>query len=157
MMVNLYEHAVITIEGEEITLECFRGKTLLVVNLASACGLTPQYSGLQNLYDQYSSRGLTVLGFPCNQFGSQEPGSEDEIQTFCTTNYDIKFPMYSKIEVNGKNRHPFYKKLVGDGEDISWNFEKFLVSKDGLSVQRFSPKTAPDDPILIQAIEESLN
>ena len=156
-MNNLYEHAVVTIEGEEITLECFRGKTLLVVNVASACGLTPQYSGLQNLYDQYSSRGLTVLGFPCNQFGSQEPGSEDEIQTFCTTNYDIKFPLYSKIEVNGKNRHPFYKQLVGDGEDISWNFEKFLVSKGGLSVQRFSPKTAPDDPFLIQAIEESLN
>ena len=156
-MVNLYEHTVITIEGEETTLECFRGKTLLVANVASACGLTPQYSGLQNLYDQYSTRGLTVLGFPCNQFGSQEPGSEDEIKTFCTTNYHIKFPMYSKIEVNGNHRHPLYKQLVGDGEDISWNFEKFLVSKDGLSVQRFSPKTAPDDPILIQAIEESLN
>jgi glutathione peroxidase len=157
MMVNVYEHAVKTITGEETTLGCFRGKTLLIVNVASECGLTPQYSGLQNLYNQYSSRGLCVIGFPCNQFGSQEPGSEEEIKSFCTTNYNITFPMYSKIEVNGNKRHPLYTQLVGNGKDISWNFEKFLVSKDSLLIQRFSPKTTPEDPILIQAIEENID
>jgi len=156
-MVNVYEHAVKTITGEETTLGCFRGKTLLIVNVASECGLTPQYSGLQNLYNQYSSRGLCVIGFPCNQFGSQEPGSEEEIKSFCTTNYNITFPMYSKIEVNGNKRHPLYTQLVGNGKDISWNFEKFLVSKDSLLIQRFSPKTTPEDPILIQAIEENID
>ena len=155
-MVSIYEHEVSTIDGEKTTLENFRGKTLLLVNVASACGLTPQYTGLQNLYEKYSRRGLTVLAFPCNQFGSQEPGSENEIKVFCTTNYEISFPMYSKIEVNGQNRHALYHHLIGDGEDINWNFEKFLVGKDGISIQRFSPKTAPDDPVLIQAIEESL-
>ena len=157
MMVNVYEHAVKTITGEETTLGCFRGKTLLIVNVASECGLTPQYSGLQNLYNQYSSRGLCVIGFPCNQFGSQEPGTEEEIKSFCTTNYNITFPMYSKIEVNGNKRHPLYTQLVGNGKDISWNFEKFLVSKDSLLIQRFSPKTTPEDPILIQAIEENID
>ena len=156
-MVNVYEHAVKTITGEETTLGCFRGKTLLIVNVASECGLTPQYSGLQNLYNQYSSRGLCVIGFPCNQFGSQEPGTEEEIKSFCTTNYNITFPMYSKIEVNGNKRHPLYTQLVGNGKDISWNFEKFLVSKDSLLIQRFSPKTTPEDPILIQAIEENID
>ena len=155
-MVSIYEHAVSTIDGEKTTLENFRGKTLLLVNVASECGLTPQYNGLQNLYEKYSGRGLTVLGFPCNQFGSQEPSSEKEIKAFCNINYKISFPMYSKIEVNGQNRHALYDHLIGDGEDINWNFEKFLVGKDGISIQRFSPKTAPDDPMLIQAIEESL-
>ena len=156
-MVNIYEHPVETTTGEETTPECFRGKTLLIVNVASECGLTPQYSGLQNLHNQYSNRGLCVIGFPCNQFGSQEPGSEEEIKSFCTTNYNITFPMYSKIEVNGKKRHALYTQLVGNGKDISWNFEKFLVSKDSLSTLRFSPKTTPDDPILIQAIEENID
>jgi len=156
-MVSIYEHAVKTIAGEETTLGCFRDKTLLIVNVASECGLTPQYSGLQNLHNQYSSRGLCVIGFPCNQFGSQEPGTEEEIKSFCTTNYNITFPMYSKIEVNGKKRHALYTQLVGNGKDISWNFEKFLVSKDSLSTLRFSPKTTPNDPILIQAIEENID
>tara|TARA_B100000902_G_scaffold394654_1_gene451419 strand:- start:932 stop:1405 length:474 start_codon:yes stop_codon:yes gene_type:complete len=157
MMVSIYEHPVKTITGEETTLGCFKGKTLLIVNVASECGLTPQYSGLQNLHNQYSNRGLCVIGFPCNQFGSQEPGSEEEIKSFCTTNYNITFPMYSKIEVNGKKRHALYTQLVGNGKDISWNFEKFLVSKDSLSILRFSPKTTPNDPILIQAIEENID
>ena len=125
--------------------------------MASACGLTPQYEGLQALHAQYAERGLAVLGFPCNQFGAQEPGSEEEIQHFCSSRFGVEFPMFSKIEVNGPERHPLYQFLIGDGEDISWNFEKFLIDDQGQTIARFSPRTAPDDPELVSAIEQSLS
>ena len=146
-----------SISGQDTSLAEFKGKTLLVVNVASACGLTPQYEGLQALHAQYAERGLAVLGFPCNQFGAQEPGSEEEIQRFCSSRFGVEFPMFSKIEVNGPERHPLYQFLIGDGEDISWNFEKFLIDDQGQTIARFSPRTAPNDPELVSAIEQSLS
>lgn len=140
----------------------YAGKELLLVNVASACGLTPQYTGLQELQDTYAERGLTVLGFPCNQFGGQEPGSADEIAEFCSINYGVTFPIFEKIEVNGDNQHPIYAELtkVADTEgtdgDIRWNFEKFLVAPSGEVVARFNPMTAPDDPALVASIEANL-
>ena len=140
----------------------YKGKALLVVNVASKCGLTPQYEGLQQLYERYRERGLEVLGFPCNQFMGQEPGSEAEIQQFCSTRYNVDFPMFSKIEVNGDGRHALYSWLVsratepaGPG-DIQWNFEKFLVDRAGEVVARFEPKTEPGAPELVEALERVL-
>jgi glutathione peroxidase len=135
---------------------------LLVVNVASQCGLTPHYAGLQELYESYGDRGLTVLGFPCNQFGGQEPGSEDEIKTFCETRFGVTFPMFAKIDVNGANRHPLYEHLTSqptqpDGPgDIGWNFAKFLVDRDGKVVARFAPPTAPVSEEVVGAIEKLL-
>jgi glutathione peroxidase len=132
------------------------------VNVASQCGLTPQYTGLQELHEQYGERGFEVLGFPCNQFGAQEPGTAGEIGQFCESNYGITFPLFEKIEVNGDGRHPLYEELTavpdGDGEagDIQWNFEKFLVSAGGKTVRRFRPIVTPEDPALVGAIEDSL-
>ena len=156
-MSSAHDFSAPSISGQDTSLAEFKGKTLLVVNVASACGLTPQYEGLQALHAQYAERGLAVLGFPCNQFGAQEPGSEEEIQHFCSSRFGVEFPMFSKIEVNGPERHPLYQFLIGDGEDISWNFEKFLIDDQGQMIARFSPRTAPNDPELVSAIEQSLS
>ena len=158
----IYDAPVRTLDGGPADLSDYEGKALLVVNVASQCGLTPQYSGLQQLHKQYGPRGFEVLGFPCNQFGAQEPGSADEIAEFCETSYGVEFPLFEKIEVNGEGRHPLYEQLTAtpdaDGEagDIQWNFEKFLISPQGEIVARFRPMTTPEDPGLVEAIEEQL-
>lgn len=158
----IYDAPVRTLDGGPAALSDYRGKALLIVNVASQCGLTPQYSGLQQLHEDYGERGFEVLGFPCNQFGGQEPGSSDEITQFCETNYGVSFPMFEKIEVNGAGRHPLYERLTavadaeGEAGDIQWNFEKFLVSAEGEIVGRFRPLTAPDDPDLVTAVEAQL-
>lgn len=152
-----------TLEGKEVNLaEKYSGKVVLIVNVASKCGLTPQYKQLQALHDKYADEGLAVLGFPCNQFGKQEPGSPEEIASFCEKNYGVQFDMFAKIDVNDETASPLYKKLtstdtqpVGKGK-ISWNFEKFLIGRDGQVVARFSPRTRPDDPEVLQAIEREL-
>ncbi|TWU36084.1 glutathione peroxidase [Novipirellula artificiosorum] len=150
------------IDGENVDLEDYEGKVVLIVNTASKCGLTPQYAGLEDLFKKYEENGFVVLGFPCNQFAGQEPGSEAEIKEFCSTKYKVTFPMFSKIEVNGDGANDLYKYLtskkvepVGDGK-ISWNFEKFLVDRDGQLVNRFGPRTTPSDPDLLKAIEAEL-
>jgi glutathione peroxidase len=151
-----------TIDGKEQSLAEYSGKVLLVVNVASQCGLTPHYAGLQELYENFRDRGLVVLGFPCNQFGAQEPGSEAEIKTFCETRYGVDFPMFAKIEVNGSNRHPLYEYLTKqstqpDGAgDIQWNFAKFLVDRSGQVTARFAPPTAPVSEEIVGAIEKAL-
>jgi glutathione peroxidase len=159
---TLRELPVRTITGEDITLEEFNGRALLVVNVASQCGATPQYAGLEELYRRYNERGLTVLGFPCNQFGEQEPGDAAEINRFCTTTYGVSFPMFSKVEVNGPARHPLFAELTkaadaeGRAGAIRWNFEKFLVAPNDRVVGRFRTGVTPDDPALVAAIEASL-
>jgi glutathione peroxidase len=160
--VGIYDVSVNTLAGEPASLSDYEGKALLIVNVASQCGLTPQYTGLEELHESYGSRGFEVLGFPCNQFGAQEPGSPDEIAEFCTTNYGVKFPLFEKIDVNGDGRHPLYAQLTatedaeGKAGDIQWNFEKFLISPRGEIVARFRPLTTPEDPALVGAIEEQL-
>ena len=150
-----------TADGGTATLSEYSDKVLLIVNVASKCGLTPQYEQLEQLQRAYADRGFTVLGFPCNQFGGQEPGSAEEIESFCSTTYGVTFPMMEKIDVNGEEQHPIYAELnqVADAEghsgDIRWNFEKFLISPDG-TVKRYSPMVTPDDPTLVKAIESSL-
>lgn len=148
------------LDGKELALEQFQGKVLLVVNVASKCGLTPQYAALEALQQRYAAQGFAVLGVPCNQFAGQEPGTDEEIQTFCSSTYGVSFPMTSRIEVNGVDRHAMYRLLAGEGAefegDITWNFEKFLVGPDGRVLARFSPRTTPDDPALIQALEQAL-
>jgi glutathione peroxidase len=159
----IYDVEATTITGEKLTLKEFQGKVLLIVNVASKCGLTPQYSGLQKLYDTYKDKGFEILGFPCNQFLSQEPGTEKEILEFCRTNYSVTFPMFSKIEVNGENRHPLYQILTnypdssGNAGDITWNFEKFLINRDATQIKRFRPQIEPQSEEIITAIEEFLN
>ncbi|HEY0179645.1 MAG TPA: glutathione peroxidase [Dokdonella sp.] len=149
-MASIYDFSVTTIDGEEQSLEAYRGKTLLVVNVASKCGFTPQYAGLEALYEKFRDRGFVVLGFPCDQFGHQEPGDEAEIRNFCTLNYDVKFPLFAKIEVNGANAHPLYRHLkheakgVLGSESIKWNFTKFLVDKTGRVVRRYAPTDKPE-------------
>jgi glutathione peroxidase len=156
-----YDIPLRTLDGKPSSLADYRGKALLIVNVASKCGLTPQYAGLQALQDQYAERGFSVLGFPCNQFGGQEPGTPEQISEFCSTSYGVSFPLFDKLLVNGPDRHPLYTELTavsdaaGKAGDIEWNFEKFLVSSTG-SVQRFRPKTKPDDPALISALEAAL-
>jgi len=158
----IYDIPIRTLQGEPSSLAPHRGKALLLVNVASRCGLTPQYSGLQELQDRYGDRGFSVLGFPCNQFLEQEPGNAEEIARFCSVNYGVSFPLFEKIEVNGPDRHPLYELLTsatdaeGQGGDIQWNFEKFLVSPGGEVVARFRPKVEPQDPALVQAVESSL-
>jgi glutathione peroxidase len=160
--VALFDIPVNTLGGQPSSLGDLAGKTLLVVNVASKCGLTPQYTGLEHLQEQYAERGFSVVGFPCNQFGAQEPGTAEEIQQFCSTTYGVSFPMFEKIEVNGPGRHPIYQELTGlpdatgEAGDIQWNFEKFLVSPDGKALARFRPRTEPGDPTLIEAIEANL-
>ena len=150
-----------TLDGDPSSLASFDGKALLLVNVASKCGLTPQYAKLEALQKQYADRGLTVVGFPCNQFGGQEPGTAEEIRTFCATNYGITFPMMEKVEVNGDGRHPIYTVLTsypdieGQAGDVKWNFEKFIVSADRTKISRFRPQTEPDDADLIEVLEAS--
>lgn len=159
---SLYDIPVNTLSGEPSSLAAFAGRAVLAVNVASKCGLTPQYEGLEQLQREYADRGFSVVGFPCNQFLGQEPGTAEEIQTFCSTTYGVTFPLFEKIEVNGDDQHPLYAELnqVADAEgysgDIRWNFEKFLIGLDG-SVQRFAPTVVPDDPILVSAIEAALS
>ena len=159
---SIFDAPIHTLAGEETSLSEQKGKALLLVNVASKCGLTPQYEGLERLQREYADRGFAVLGFPCNQFMGQEPGTAEEIQTFCSTTYGVTFPLFEKIDVNGANRHLIYDTLTGvaDGEgqagDIQWNFEKFLVSPSGEVVGRFRPTTQPDAPELVSAIEANL-
>lgn len=161
-MATAHDFTAATIDGSAKPLKDYAGTVLLVVNVASQCGLTPQYAGLQQLYDTYRARGFAVLGFPCNQFGAQEPGSEGQIKTFCETRFGVTFPMFAKIEVNGAGRHPLYAFLTGeptapDGPgDIHWNFAKFLVGKDGRVLARFSPTEAPDSAAIVAAVEQAL-
>jgi glutathione peroxidase len=148
-----------TIDGKEQDLGTYVGDVVLVVNTASKCGLTPQYEGLQQLYDTYASQGLTILGFPCDQFGHQEPGTEDEIASFCERNYGVSFPMFAKIDVNGGDTHPLYRWLKDEkrgllGGAIKWNFTKFLLARDGTPLERFAPQTEPAD--LAADIEKAL-
>ena len=148
------------LDGQDLPLAPYKGQIVLVVNVASKCGLTPQYAGLEKLHQAYRERGFTVLGLPSNQFAAQEPGSEDEIREFCSLNYGVTFPLGSKLEVNGPNRHPLYRLLAGEGAefpgDMTWHFEKFLVGRDGRVLARISPRTTPDDPALLQAIDKAL-
>jgi glutathione peroxidase len=158
---GIYDAELKTLKGEPASLKDYEGKTVLVVNVASKCGLTPQYTGLEALHEKYKDKGFAVLGFPCNQFGGQEPGSAEEIETFCSTTYGVTFPMFEKIEVNGENAHPVYEELKktadaeGHSGDIRWNFEKFLIGPNG-EVTRFSPMVTPEDETLVKTIEGNL-
>jgi len=149
-MTSVYDFSARDIDGNERSLAEFRGKTLLIVNVASKCGFTPQYAGLETLWQADQDKGLVVLGFPCDQFGHQEPGDEAQIRNFCSTNYDVSFPMFSKIEVNGDGAHPLYKWLKSEGkgilgsESVKWNFTKFLVDRDGQVVKRYAPTDTPE-------------
>jgi len=159
---TIHEFRARTIDGDERSLDEYKGKVVLVVNVASQCGLTPHYAGLQELYENFRDRGLVVLGFPCNQFGAQEPGSEAEVKKFCETRYGVTFPMFAKIDVNGSTRHPLYEFLTEqptqpDGAgDIQWNFAKFLVDRSGKVAARFAPATAPVSDEIVSAIESAL-
>jgi glutathione peroxidase len=162
-MPTLYDFRARSLEGEERSLGDYRGRVALVVNVASRCGLTPHYAGLQALYERLHERGLEVLGFPCNQFAGQEPGSEEEIRSFCSTRYGVTFPLFSKIDVNGPGRHPLYAWLTteptspdGPG-DVQWNFAKFLIDREGRAAARFAPQTDPAAPELAAAIERALD
>ncbi len=181
MSANLYDIPLRRLEGQSASLNDYRGKVMLIVNVASQCGLTPQYAGLEKLFERYEDRGLVVLGFPCNDFGAQEPGNEAEIADFCQRNYGVRFPMFEKVEVNREGRHPLYRELVqaqpqarqAEGSqfadklaqhgltpkkpsDVMWNFEKFLVDREGKVIARFAPDVKPDDPALVAAIEAAL-
>ncbi len=178
---SLYDIPLKSLDGHFINLAKFKGQVLLIVNVASRCGLTSQYAGLESLFENYHGRGLQVLGFPCNDFAEQEPGSANDIQNFCITNYGVQFPMFDKIHINSEPRHPLYVQLIQaqpnaktssssdlrdklaqhkllpkQPADVMWNFEKFLVGRDGQVLNRFAPDIAPDDPILINAIEAAL-
>ena len=161
---SLLDQPIARLDGSSATLgEITGGNPALLVNVASRCGLTPQYEVLERLHEQYSPRGFTVVGVPCNQFLGQEPGSPEEIAEFCSSTYGVSFPLTEKVEVNGENRHPIYQELTlvpvagGEPGDISWNFEKFVLQGDGTPLARFSPRTAPDDPKVIEAIEYALS
>lgn len=159
---TVHDIALSTLAGQPASLGDLSGRTLLVVNVASKCGLTPQYEGLERLQEHYQDRGFSVLGFPCNQFLGQEPGNPEEIAQFCSTTYGVTFPLFEKIDVNGEARHPIYGELteVADAEgqagDVTWNFEKFLVSPAGRVVGRYRPQVEPEDPALVGAIEAQL-
>jgi glutathione peroxidase len=159
---SIYDHQLQALDGSPLDLHDYEGKALLIVNVASKCGLTPQYAGLEKLHERYAGRGFTVLGVPCNQFLGQEPGSAEEIAEFCSATYGVTFPMTEKVEVNGEGRHALYERLVGFADagghsgDIRWNFEKFLVGRDGKVVARFSPQTEPEAAELVSAVEAQL-
>ena len=158
----LYDIPIHTLQGADTTLGQYKGKTLLVVNVASKCGLTPQYEGLERLQKEYGDRGFSVVGFPCNQFMGQEPGTSEEIEQFCSTTYGVTFPLMEKIDVNGEERHPIYAELTekadaeGEAGDIKWNFEKFLLSPTGEVVARYRPQVEPEDPTIVGDIEAQL-
>jgi glutathione peroxidase len=157
---GIYDAAVRHIDGKEGKLDAYKGKVLLVVNVASKCGYTPQYKSLEALYQKYKDKGLVVLGFPCNQFGGQEPGTNEEIKEFCTSKYGVTFPLFDKIEVNGDKRHSLYVALAGKDSpfpgDIKWNFTKFLVGRDGKVLKRFESRAAPDSAEITEAVEAAL-
>jgi glutathione peroxidase len=159
---TIWDAPIHTLQGADTTLAAYQGKALLLVNVASKCGLTPQYTALEALHERLAAKGFSVIGFPCNQFGAQEPGTAEQIQTFCSTSYGVTFPLTEKIEVNGAGRHPIYRELTavadatGHAGDIRWNFEKFVVSADGATITRFGPQTAPDDPAVLAAIDAGL-
>ncbi len=159
-MTSLYDFSLTDIDGEALDLSKYRGHPVLLVNVASKCGLTPQYEALQALYKEYADEGLVVLGVPCNQFAGQEPGTPAEIKDFCVNNFQVTFPLTEKLEVNGDGRHPLYQWLAGEGAafpgDITWNFEKFLINSKGVVVARFEPKTAPGDSLITSAIDTEL-
>ena len=159
-MAGFYDIEVRGIDGSQDLLGPLRGKVVLAVNVASQCGLTPQYSALEQLHRELREQNFSVVGFPCNQFGAQEPGSEAEIVRFCSTKYDVSFPLSAKLEVNGENRHPLYALLTspkdGVAGDIAWNFEKFLIGRDGRVLRRYPPPTKPDEPALLQDIADAL-
>jgi glutathione peroxidase len=156
---SIYDAPVNTLEGQQVSLKDHEGEALLIVNVASKCGLTPQYEALQQLQERYQGRGFSVIGIPCNQFMGQEPGTAEEIRDFCDTTYHVTFPIMEKADVNGANQHPLYKELnevadpEGNAGDVQWNFEKFLVAPGGRVVGRFRPQVKPDDPTLVEAIE----
>ncbi|HET7624482.1 MAG TPA: glutathione peroxidase [Verrucomicrobiae bacterium] len=157
---SIYEIPVKDINGKETSLDAYKGKVMLIVNVASKCGFTPQYTALESVYEKYKDKGFVILGFPCNQFGGQEPGTDAQIKEFCSSKYNVTFPLFDKIEVNGKNRHPLYTRLAGDTSpypgNIKWNFTKFLVGRDGKILERFESKIVPDSPQVIQAIQSAL-
>jgi glutathione peroxidase len=157
---SVLEIPVKDIDGKDTSLNAYKGKVMLVVNVASKCGLTPQYKALEAVHEKYKAKGFTVLGFPCNQFKSQEPGSNEEIKVFCTTKYNVTFPLFDKLDVNGEKRHPLYVALAGKDSpfpgDIKWNFGKFLIGRDGKIIKRFEPTTVPDAPEVTAAIEAAL-
>jgi len=159
-MAGFFDIAVRSIDGSPDLLTGLRGKVVLAVNVASKCGLTPQYAGLEELYEDLRDKNFAVVGFPCNQFGAQEPGTEAQIVQFCQTQYDVTFPMSAKLEVNGPNRHPLYTFLTSPGSgfpgDIAWNFEKFLIGRDGSVLKRYPPPTKPQDNALLQDISAAL-
>jgi len=160
--VSVYEQQIGALGGGQFDLGQFKGKATLVVNVASKCGLTPQYAELEKLHERFADRGFSVIGVPCNQFGGQEPGSDEEIATFCSTTYGVTFPMTEKVDVNGDERHPIYGELTatpdaeGKAGDIQWNFEKFLISPEGEVVARFRPMTTPEDAEVVKAVEAAL-
>ncbi len=157
---SIYEIPLKDIDGKDASLKIYKGDVLLVVNVASHCGFTPQYAGLEALYKKYSAQGLVVCGFPCNQFGGQEPGTSADIKEFCTSKYNVTFPMFDKLEVNGKDRHPLYTVLAGTNSpfagNIKWNFTKFLIGRDGKILNRFGSMTKPDSEEVTKAIEAAL-
>lgn len=157
---SLYDIPVKDIDGKDTSLKAYQGKVILVVNVASRCGLTPQYKALEALQEKYKDKGFTVLGFPCNQFNGQEPGTNEEIKQFCSSKYNVTFPLFDKIEVNGDNRHPLYVALAGKDSpfpgDIKWNFGKFLIGRDGKIIKRFEPRTVPDAPEVLAALDAAL-
>ncbi|MEU7635201.1 glutathione peroxidase [Streptomyces sp. NPDC059152] len=159
---SLYDIPLRTLTGEPASLADYRGKALLVVNVASKCGLTPQYTGLEQLQQRFADRGFSVLGFPSNQFAGQEPGTAEEIATFCSTTYGVSFPLFEKTDVNGEHRHPLYAELTGTADaegaagDVQWNFEKFLIDPSGTVAGRFRPRTEPEAAELVAAIEAAL-
>ena len=152
----MHEFTLNSIDGKPAPLSAYQGKVVLIVNVASRCGFTPQYAGLEALYEKYKDRGFVILGFPANNFGSQEPGTNEEIKTFCSSKYNVTFPMYSKISVKGDDKAPLYQFLTATGGEIQWNFTKFLVDKDGKVVARFEPKVTPESPEVAEAIEKAL-
>ena len=157
---GLYDIPIKDIDGKDTSLKAYEGKVLLIVNVASRCGNTPQYRELQALHEEYAGQGLAVLGFPCNDFGAQEPGSNEQIKEFCSSKYRVTFPLFDKIVVKGSDKHPLYEALSGKGSpfpgDVKWNFGKFLVGKDGRILARFEPRTKPDAPEVVAAIKEAL-
>jgi glutathione peroxidase len=157
---SIYDIPLKDIDGKSTSLQAYKGKVLLMVNVASKCGYTPQYAGLEAVYRKYKAQGLVVLGFPCNQFGGQEPGTDEEIKQFCSANYQVSFPLFDKIEVNGEKRHALYSALAGDNSPfpgkIRWNFTKFLVGRDGKILSRFDSKVKPDSEELTHAVEAAL-
>jgi len=157
---SLYDIPLKDIDGKGTSLKEHRGKVLLIVNVASQCGLTPQYSALETIHEKYKDKGFSVLAFPCNQFNGQEPGTNEEIKQFCSSKYHVTFPIFDKLEVNGQGRHPLYVALAGKDSpfpgDIKWNFGKFLIGRDGKILKRFEPRTKPDSPEVTQAIESAL-